>query len=127
MCVERGLTIIYIDGSIAIISVSDPPSSEPAIFPSSPGGIYNSGTNATLTCQLYGGNPLANLTFKCTGKNVKESNQSNSTTAISVLSFETDSSFNNKTCNCIVKHLALDKIVQNNITLTVNGMYFEYD
>lgn len=112
--------ISTVNSDMHSLVVSYPPSSEPVIFPSSPGGLFNSGANATLTCQLSGGNPLANLTFNCTGKKLKEFNQSNSTTAISVLSFEIDSSFNNRTCTCIVKHPALDKIVQTSITLTVN-------
>lgn len=96
----------------------------PTIFPSNPGMSYTSGTVVSITCALSGGNPLANLIFKCTGKSLEGFNQTNSTTAISVLNFTIDGSFNNRTCTCIGKHLALNNSdIQNSITLAVNGMY----
>lgn len=104
-------------------SFLDAPSSMPEIVPSSPGVPYLRGANITITCRLSGGNPLATLSFKCNGKSLKELNQSTTTTAISVLNFVIDGTFNNQTCICIGTHPASDNKSQNSITLTVNGMY----
>lgn len=104
-------------------SFLDAPLSMPTIVPSSPGVPYLRGTNVTITCRLRGGNPLATLSFKCNGKSLKESNQTNTTTAISALDFVIDVTFNNKTCICIGTHPASENKFQNNITLIVNGMY----
>lgn len=89
---------------------------------------YINGSNVHITCQLYGGNPKATLSFECAGKRLEELNQTTSTTAISVLNFNIDGTFNNRTCTCVGKHpLLSNNNLQNRITLTVNGRYHRCD
>ncbi|XP_061168925.1 synaptogenesis protein syg-2-like [Saccostrea echinata] len=101
------------------LTVFYPPSSDPVITASPPGLLYNTGTKVTLTCQLSGGNPLAMLSWRCKNTAMTGTSQSNSTTAVSVLSLVMDSSYNNQQCTCTANHNLFTSPKSTSVSLNV--------
>ncbi|XP_062618358.1 synaptogenesis protein syg-2-like [Saccostrea cucullata] len=101
------------------LTVFYPPSTDPLITASPEGLQYNNGTRVTLTCQLPGGNPVATLSWRCKNTVMTGTNQSNSTTAVSVLSLVMDSSYNNQQCTCTANHSLLNRPKSRSVSLTV--------
>ncbi|XP_062592037.1 synaptogenesis protein syg-2-like isoform X2 [Saccostrea cucullata] len=101
------------------LDIRYPPSTDPAITASPPGLQYNTGTTVTLTCQLSRGNPVATLSCRCKNIVITGTNQSNSTTAVSMLSLVMDSSYNNQQCTCTANHRLLTSPKSTSVSLTV--------
>ncbi|XP_062605655.1 synaptogenesis protein syg-2-like [Saccostrea cucullata] len=101
------------------LTVFYPPSTEPVITASPPGLQYNTGTAVNLTCQLSGGNPVATLSWRCKNTIMTGTNQSTSTTAVSLLSLVMDSSYNNQQCTCTANHRLLNSPNSRSVPLTV--------
>lgn len=66
--------------------------------------VYTTGDSVNLTCTVFGGNPIANLSWECSSKDPITETRSNSTLAASVLFLKVDKTFNNKDCTCTASH-----------------------
>ncbi|VDI13467.1 Hypothetical predicted protein [Mytilus galloprovincialis] len=95
--------------------ISDVPGTSPIILQNPPGGILT-GKNVTLTCSVPGGNPLAILSWNCTGTN--ENNTTGNTASYSI-TLSVDKSYNNKICRCTADHVisTFKSTVQQNIVV----------
>lgn len=80
--------------------VLDEPIYFPIIYQTPPGHII-SGTNVILTCEILGGNPLAILSWNCTG--VSRNNTSVNKASYSV-EIVVNRTFNNIICACSATH-----------------------
>ncbi|CAC5384802.1 unnamed protein product [Mytilus coruscus] len=81
--------------------ISDVPGTNPIILQNPPGGILT-GKTVTLTCSVPGGNPLAILSWNCSG--TKENNTVGNTASYSI-TMSVNKSYNNKICTCTANHL----------------------
>ncbi|XP_062605887.1 nephrin-like [Saccostrea cucullata] len=108
-----------IESNECILHVRYPPSTAPDITASPSGLQYNTETTVNLTCQLSGGNPIATLSWICKKTGITGINQSNSTTAVAVLSLVMDSSYNNQLCTCTANHSLLTSPKSTSVSLTV--------
>lgn len=106
----------------SIISVVDPPSGNLSISSSSHSFIYLTGDSVNLTCTVFGGNPIANLSWECSSKDPNTVTRSNSTLAALVLFLKVDKTFNNKDCTCRSSHPLQNK--NKTVTLIVQCEYF---
>lgn len=80
---------------------SDPPDIEPIIKILGDQMPLVAGDNIHISCSIFGGNPIANLSWDCPG-NV--STQTDNDKSISYLAFEMRTEDNRKTCSCIAVH-----------------------
>ncbi|XP_056009635.1 hemicentin-1-like isoform X2 [Ostrea edulis] len=110
---------VYVESNKDLLDVRYPPSFDPAISASPPGLQYDNGTHVSLTCELSGGNPVAMLSWRCKGVDMTGTNQSSTTTSISLLSLLMDSSYNNKQCTCTANHRLLTSTKSESVLLTV--------
>ncbi|CAC5373537.1 unnamed protein product [Mytilus coruscus] len=94
---------------------SDVPETNPIIEQKPLGGIPVGG-NVTLTCTMPGGNPLAILSWNCTGISKNETVEN---TASYSIAFTINKSFNNKICACTADHkiYAYKTTVQHNLVV----------
>lgn len=105
-----------------IISVVDPPSGDLSISSSSHSFVYTNGDSVNLTCTVFGGNPIANLSWECGSKDPTTVKISNSSLAASVLTLKVDKVFNNKDCTCTASHPLQNK--NKTVKLIVHCEYF---
>lgn len=62
------------------------------------------GSFIDIHCFLFGGNPLATLSWRCNENSIAGTNIQNETTSRSELLLQAKSSYNGKTCDCIATH-----------------------
>lgn len=103
-------------------SVVDPPSGDPSISSSSQTFVYTSGESVNLTCTVFGGNPIANLSWECSYTDPKTETRSNSSFAASILFLNVDKEFNNKDCTCTASHPL--QVKKETVMLTVYCEYY---
>lgn len=114
------LSLTYNKSSEAkVITVYYPPSGNLSISSSSHSFIYLTGDSVNLTCTVFGGNPIANLSWECSSKDPNTVTRSNSTLAALVLFLKVDKTFNNKDCTCRSSHPLQNK----NKTVTLIVQY----
>lgn len=119
-CKASNVQGVTVESAKYALNIRYPPSSKPVLILSPPQQPYNNGTNVTLTCQLPGGNPLANLSLNCDQKNLIQNVLNTNTKAISEVKFQIDGTYNNRTCTCIGTHLAQSTATLKAVTLIVN-------
>lgn len=94
-----------VKSAVYTLNVKFPPPSPPQITASPSGFQYDNGTNVILTCQQIGGNPLSTLSWNCKSSEMSSKNMTNSSTAVSVLEFTIDISYNKQKCTCTANHI----------------------
>lgn len=97
-------TVTAVESAETTINVLYPPSGDPSISSSSQTFVYTSGESVNLTCTVFGGNPIANLSWECSYTDPKTETRSNSSFAASILFLNVDKEFNNKDCTCTASH-----------------------
>lgn len=100
---------------------SDPPIGLPSITQTSVEPPIE-GNRVVLSCEILGGNPLANITFKCSGFTSVDSTSS-TTKIVSSIERRVMKDDNNKECTCVGKHSFWIKDKEEKYNLTV---YCEY-
>ncbi|XP_076109516.1 nephrin-like [Mytilus galloprovincialis] len=76
------------------------PETNPSIQ-QTPSGSIITGTEIVLTCSASGGNPLATLTWNCSGAKIKNTTEYIASYSVT---FIVDKTFNNKICTCSAIH-----------------------
>ena len=87
----------------------DPPDTGPAILDVSSDRqlLWYEGDHHSVTCEITGGHPIANVTWECpTGLGFNVVNDEDSTKRWSVLSAQVNRNMNNKICICNAEHQA---------------------
>lgn len=79
---------------------------------------YYANDTVLLSCSISNGNPLAKLTFIC-WETIYGSDESNSTTTVSVISSIAMPSGNSKICKCTAEHILLQPAVETFIQTTI--------
>lgn len=104
-------------------SISDEPGTNPIIEQEPSGGILV-GKNVTLTCSVSGGNPLATLSWNCSG--IKK-NETVEDTASYSITFTVDKSYITKLCTCTANHRisAYKPTVRHNVVVFCKFTFFK--
>ncbi|VDI02671.1 Hypothetical predicted protein, partial [Mytilus galloprovincialis] len=76
------------------------PETNPSIQ-QTPSGSIITGTEIVLTCSASGGNPLATLTWNCSGAKIRNTTEYIASYSVT---FTVDKTFNNKMCTCSAIH-----------------------
>lgn len=86
----------------------DPPTNEPQ---TNNNGFLTveEGSNIEIRCHITGGNPISSLSWKCNEQFFNGTDTINGTTIQSQLSIPAKSSYNDKSCYCIVFHPLLEE------------------
>ncbi|CAC5391985.1 unnamed protein product [Mytilus coruscus] len=84
-----------------LVQLVDPPENKPIIRQVKPGPV-DSGDTVYLHCSVYGGYPIANISWDCQGK-IKD--QSSDTLSAVILELVVDRRYDDKICSCSATHL----------------------
>ncbi|CAC5367821.1 unnamed protein product [Mytilus coruscus] len=91
-----------IENANTVISIKAPPSSNTILITANPTGPINSGETIHVTCSLSGGNPLATLSWNCSGTTI---NKSSEKSAFLDIAFTVGQQDDGKICTCFATHL----------------------
>ncbi|XP_021372933.1 hemicentin-1-like isoform X1 [Mizuhopecten yessoensis] len=119
-CLVANPTATYSD--IIVVSVINPPTGTLIVAPSGTQSVLT-GTQVTLQCQVGGGNPLATLTWQCKGSPVTGQDLTNTTTAVSSLTFTVDSTYHQQQCVCTAGHQASPNGQFGTVSVAFNILY----
>lgn len=77
----------------------------------------------TLACEVYGGNPVANATWKCDDKDITSANYDLNDKVKTTITFQVEKMDNGRRCTCKATHFLWKEGIQKNITLIVYCKY----
>ncbi|VDI52385.1 neural cell adhesion molecule [Mytilus galloprovincialis] len=91
-----------IENATTVISIKEAPSSKTILITANPTGPINSGETLHVTCSISGGNPLAILTWNCSGTAI---NKSSEKSAFLDIAFTVGQQDDGIICTCFASHL----------------------
>ncbi|CAC5367820.1 unnamed protein product [Mytilus coruscus] len=91
-----------VENATTAISIKEAPSSNTILITANPTGPINSGETIHVTCSLSGGNPLATLTWNCSGTAINKFSEKSAFLDIALTVGQQD---NGKICTCFASHL----------------------
>ncbi|CAG2206023.1 unnamed protein product [Mytilus edulis] len=91
-----------IENATTVISIKEAPSSNTILITANPTGPINSGETLHVTCSISGGNPLAILTWNCSGTAINKSSEKSAFLDIELTVGQQD---DGTICTCFASHL----------------------
>ncbi|VDI63052.1 Hypothetical predicted protein [Mytilus galloprovincialis] len=96
--------------------------STPAIT-QTPTGPVNANTTIILTCEIKGGNPLANITWQCNESTPVDSTRTSANSSISLVQLIARKWLNGTACNCTGSHPAWTQHNSTSLVLDIRCKY----
>ncbi|XP_071180176.1 synaptogenesis protein syg-2-like [Mytilus edulis] len=113
-----------IENATTVISIKEAPSSKTILITANPTGPINSGETLHVTCSISGGNPLAILTWNCSGTAI---NKSSEKSAFLDIAFTVGQQDDGIICTCFASHLIASYNATAEKVIKLNVYYYPDD